>query len=360
MSESDTSRASRPAKGAIDHGLFQVISLYSDDKGTSWKRSENPVKVAVDPDQVTRYGAVEPNALELADGRVWMLIRTNKGHLYGSYSYDSGATWSDATPTAFISSDSPAGMLRLRDGRILLLINGDQRHDDPRSYANGGREALQAAVSPDEGKTWQGFREVLVSPAAKPPVRGDRGTAYPSAVETASGQVLFISGQGEEASVVLFDPAWLEEKKQRYDRTCGTLQWTFHGSEGRAGVWNFPMSEKGRIIVDIEADDKAEWIDLAVSDHFSAALDTMASAAAPLSLSLHRKDIGNGRARIRIDWDVKTGTVRTSVNGKQTGNSGLRYLPAIGGLNHLRVGIAKAGHGMDTFRVNGIEMKSLK
>jgi hypothetical protein len=358
MSESDTARASRPPKGETDHGLFQVISLYSTDNGTHWKKSENHLKIAVDPDQVSRYGAVEPNTIELADGRIWMLIRTNKGHLYESYSHDSGKTWSEAEKTAFISSDSPAGLLRLANGNIILFVNGDQRHDDDRSYANGGREALQAAISTDETKTWQGFREVLVSPAAKPPVRGDRGTAYPSAVETKSGKVLFVSGQGEESAVAIFDPAWLQETTQTYDPSRGPVQWTFHGSDGRAGVWNFPMTKKGSVSMNIEIQTSCEWIDIALSDHFSAALDTMASYTAPLSISLHRSDIKGDRAEIRMEWDVVRKRLRATLNGRKIGASSIRYRPTPAGFNHLRTGIAKDSHGMDGFRITGIQMKT--
>ncbi|HLO82299.1 MAG TPA: sialidase family protein, partial [Chitinophagaceae bacterium] len=252
MSESDTSRATKPKSGEKDFGLFQVISLNSVDHGNTWARSANNLKIPVDPDQVTRYGAVEPAAIELNDGRIWMLIRTNKGHLYESFSHDSGRTWEEAKQSSFISSDSPASFLRLANGEIILLLNSDQRYDDKKSYANGGREALQAAISKDDGRTWKGFREVLVSPATKPVLKGDRGTAYPSAIETNDGHVLFVSGQGEESAIVMFNKKWLEEKSQKDERKEGPVYWTMHGTTGGSGVWNFPMTKKGRLTIRIK------------------------------------------------------------------------------------------------------------
>jgi len=82
MYEADTARAVKPLKSRVDLGLFGVITLWSDDGGQHWQRSAERLDIEVDPDQVTRYGAVEPVTIELEDGRVWMLIRTNKGHVF--------------------------------------------------------------------------------------------------------------------------------------------------------------------------------------------------------------------------------------------------------------------------------------
>src|SRR5689334_14169154 len=72
------------------------------------------------PPDLTTYGADEPAIIQLKDGRVWMLIRTQRGRFYESYSND-GAYWLPALPTKLFSSDSPAGLIRLKDGGILLF-----------------------------------------------------------------------------------------------------------------------------------------------------------------------------------------------------------------------------------------------
>lgn len=154
-------RSKRPSSG-VDFGWHDSAVCYSDDGGETWKNSASRLKVAQDNSRgVTRYGGVEPHLVPLDDGRVWMLIRTKNGLLYESYSGDDGETWLDPQPTHFKSSDSPACVVRMEDGRQVLIFNSCQRYDDPRSYAVGGREVLHAAIRKGPGHAWSGFREVL-------------------------------------------------------------------------------------------------------------------------------------------------------------------------------------------------------
>jgi hypothetical protein len=356
MSESDTLRANKPKNGEADHGLFQIISLYSDDKGSTWKKSTNSLKVEIDPAQVSRYGAVEPNAIELNDGRVWMLIRTNKGYLYESYSTDGGRSWSEATQSAFISSDSPASTIRLSDGRIVLFLNSDQRYDDKRSYANGGREALHAAISSDEGKSWKGFREVLVSPPSKPILRGDRGTAYPSPVQLTNGKILFASGQGEESSIAAFDPNWLLENNQQDDASEPLLNWTL--SAGNTGVWNFPMSAQGEISITLKINGRPGKLDLALTDHFSVAHDSLATSISPFAVSITEEEIKKKNITINLGWDLGKSEAYASINGKNISHDRIKFNPSVKGFNYLRA----AHHGYldddKIYRISKITMRS--
>ena len=121
------------------------------------------------PDIVSAYGAVEPVAIELKDHRVWMLIRTQQGRFYESFS-DDGIHWGAPLATRILSSDSPAGLVRLRDKRLVLLWNNCLRFP----YAYGGRHVLHAAISEDDGKSWSGYREVAQDPLrALPPPAGE-------------------------------------------------------------------------------------------------------------------------------------------------------------------------------------------
>ncbi|HSF46005.1 MAG TPA: sialidase family protein, partial [Chitinophagaceae bacterium] len=286
---------------------------------------------------VTRYGAVEPVAIELNDGRIWMLIRTNKGYLYESFSHDSGKSWDEAKQTSFISSDSPASFLRLSNGEIVLFLNSDQRYDDKRSYANGGREALQAALSKDETQTWMGFREVLVSPATKPAIKGDRGTAYPSAIETAKGNILLVSGQGEEAAIIMFNKKWLEETQQKDNINDGPVNWTFHGTNGRAGVWNFPMAKKGKLIIKIKIKSPVGPFDFALTDHFSVAYDSLASKMSPFKVSFQRNDLSKKINKVTLRWDNMSTKGAVYLNNKKISDSKFQFRPTGKGYNYLRV-----------------------
>ena len=161
---------------------------------------------------------------------MWNLVRVQRGRSYESFSGD-GSRFSEPQPTTLVNSDSPAGLTRTDDGRLVLLWNNCQRYP----YAFGGRQVLHAAVSEDEGKTWIGYREVKRDPKADepPPPGGDFGTAYPFPVTANDGLVLFTSGQGAgRAAIVAFDPAWLYETEAHSDFQTGVGDWTFFGCKG--------------------------------------------------------------------------------------------------------------------------------
>lgn len=379
--EADPLRADRPVSGETDYGLFNVICLYSDDIGQSWKTSENSLKIPVESTQVTRYGAVEPNVIELKNGKVWMLIRTNKGYLYESFSDNSGKTWQPPQPSSFISSDSPATTLRLADGRILILWSGNQRYDDKRSYANGGREALHAAISGDEGKTWKGFREVLVSPSQKQNEKGDRGTAYPSAVQSPDGKIVFVSGQAEERAIVKFDPDWLEQTQENDGFSKGLVQWTLFGSDSTAklvlpdykkqpiglqiyklnssseAVWNFPMTPKGKLFIDVISKPGNKRINLAFTDHFSVAYDTLASKHAVFNFTIKTDSFKliNKTMKIEVVWDIYTRKAALYLNNLLFSEKAFERIPSFG-VNYLRLGIPGKGTDLNGFSVQSVKM----
>ena len=128
-------------------GNFSSTLFYSDDEGKTWQQSPTEPKTPT-PDSLNPYGAIEPVVVELSDGRVWMLLRTQLGRLYESFSTN-GITWSGARPTRLLSSDSPAALMRLGKDKIVLFWNFCLRFPD----ARGGRQVLHAAISEDEGKT---------------------------------------------------------------------------------------------------------------------------------------------------------------------------------------------------------------
>ncbi len=363
------SREKKPADTlSTDYGWNDIISMYSDDKGRTWHKSANSIKIAVDSKMRTRYGAIEPTIIELTNGKVWMLIRTNKGHLYQSFSDDGGRSWQPPEPTKFVSSDSPASLTWLSGKRLLVLWCSDQRWDDPNGYAAGGREALHAAISSDEGKTWKGFREVLISPRLlSDSVKGDRGTAYPSAVETKDGKVVFVSGQAKARAVVMFDPAWLEKNTASDNFSDGLVQWTLFGADSSQaalkplpgkkreallirkpadqknedieGVWNFPMVAKGKLMLEIRRNPGNKGIKLALSDNFSVSCDKKAFANAPVSFSLPGiRDTAASLLKVQLRWDSRNKKVYLFVNGKVEKKKYFKRNAPFG-LNYLRVGI---------------------
>lgn len=90
----------------------------------------------------------EQNYVELADGRLWMTIRTKKG-MYECFSSDKGYTWT--TPRYYLPHPSTRHiMCRLSSGAILMVRHGNV-------YENTKHRCeLRAFLSYDEGKTWKG------------------------------------------------------------------------------------------------------------------------------------------------------------------------------------------------------------
>lgn len=195
-------------------GYFYTTAVYSDDDGATWKLSTSQLTAPCNEGyNGGNYGAVEPTIVELNDGRLWMLIRTQTGRMYESFSKDDGAEWSAAVPSRFYGSNSPAMFRRLDDGRLLLMWNNAEvgpKHEGQGVYS--GRDAIHAALSDDDGKTWRGFREVYRDPTrhGTSDVRNDRGTAYPDAVQARDGSIIAVTGQAaDRRAIIRFTTDWL-------------------------------------------------------------------------------------------------------------------------------------------------------
>ena len=345
-------------------GGFYSTVVYSDDAGETWRQGTRDIKAWA---PIPAYGADEPVAIQKLDGRVWMLLRTQTGRLYESFS-DDGAEWSVARPTPLISSDSPVGLVRLSDKRLVLIWNSCQRFP----YAFGGRHVLHAAISEDDGLTWRGHREVLRDPRRHdpPPTTGDFGTAYPFPVVTNDDNVLIVSGQGDDRILMVrLDPGWLYETRQASDFADGIEDWSIFGTAGverqphpdRTGafalrltkqepgrtsgaVWNFPAGRRGRVQVRLQTAEGAGPFRLSLTDHFSTPFDpqdqyhnTFNVQVDPDGRIAGQPALEAGRWQtVELAWDTHQDRVcRVSVDGRQ-----LTTVPQLHetlGVNYLRV-----------------------
>ena len=371
-------RQKKPADNALDYGWNDVAVFYSDDKGDTWK--EAPKRLSILQDNTrgrTRYGAVEPHVVQLADGRVWMLIRTKNGFLYESFSSD-GVAWSEAKPSKFISSDSPATTARLKDGRLALFVNVCQRWDDPMSYAIGGREVLHGAISADEGKTWQGFREVLYDFAGAG--KGDRGTAYPSATETGDGKIALVSGQGEgRKAVLIIDPQWLAQTSATSTFAPGEWpKWTTHEGKGaevidhpeKAGAkclslrrtdanaiagatWNFPMATSGKLTLRVKPKPGFAAAVISLTDHYAVTGDAKADDNSVYTARLDAAALAAGGWHdVAFAW-APGGDATVTIDGKPAAPLKGKRQPAFG-INYVRVSsLDEAGLLLDSAAVTG-------
>lgn len=137
-----------------------TTALYSDDEGLTWAPSRTLLDVpAID-------GLQEPGIVELKDGSLMMYYRTSLGCQYCSWSTDQGESWSlPEAMDGLVSPVSPASIKRIpQTGDLLAIYNHQPPNlDRPRRYR--GRFPLTAAISQDEGQTWQLQRNVETNAA---------------------------------------------------------------------------------------------------------------------------------------------------------------------------------------------------
>ncbi len=190
---------------------FRCVASYSDDSGETWNVGADNLTVPLGP-LVVHPGAIEPVLMELTNGHIWMIIRTQTLRFYESFSSNGGKTWTVPSPTGLMAPDSPPAILRLSDNRLLLVWNDVSQYP----VTGNWRQYLYAALSRDDGRTWSPSKRVgpLVD-ADTPASRGD----YPYLCEAADKTVLLIYsrfGYRPEATyehphmeLIRLDPEWI-------------------------------------------------------------------------------------------------------------------------------------------------------
>ncbi len=331
-------------RSAPPTGSHVVTASYSDDGGGTWQQSPDRLTAPCYADYIgSNYGACEPVIVPLNDGRAWMLMRTQTGFLYESFSRD-GIRWTEAAPTRFRSSNSPANLLRLNDGRLVLFWNHCQnpsRVDGAPIYTT--RDALHVAISHDEGTTWLGFREAFRDPQrnSSPPRHGDRGTAYPYSTTTDNGNILLSTGQGAGRIALLrIDPQWIEATHHEDDFSHGLGGWCVYkpfgpvrsywrdrtqgpqlmdhpilpgakvlhlrrpdAKVGDEAVWNFPAGGKGTLTLRILLNSGFAGGTVALADRFIPPTDPAAQTLELFQLPIDREGQLPGGTRLALgDW----------------------------------------------------------
>lgn len=121
-----------------------AVCYYSDDDGKSWRRGPGAMRLG-------GIGCQEPGVIELKDGRVTMIIRNSLGTIYRASSADEGLTWGEPASTGLTSPVAPSTITRIPStGDLLMIWNNSLNRRVP----------LTAAISSDEGETWQHIRNL--------------------------------------------------------------------------------------------------------------------------------------------------------------------------------------------------------
>lgn len=173
--ESASGRGIRLKSGRIliecDDYFGNSFCMFSDDEGETWHEGQ-----LVKP---LNGGCWEPAAVELKNGDVLMFLRTELGGQYQTISKDGGETWSEPTPTVLKGSAAPISIERIPStGDLLAIWNHDVAtisngyRDESVKDKKRSRNPLTSAISKDDGKTWENFRNIEDTP--------DDAWAYPA------------------------------------------------------------------------------------------------------------------------------------------------------------------------------------
>jgi len=348
-----------------EKSVFVSSTCYSDDCGLTWKVSND---IEVESDETHgESGAVEPVVIETSkDNQLILILRTVLGSFYYSISTDGGETWSMAKDSGIPSSNAPATMERLPDGRILILWNdclGMPMHGTRYSMA---RQALMAAVSDDDLKTLKGVRTIMRKEQGDP---DNVLNCYPFAEILENGDAIvrpfvvqsrFGEGWDETTAKVLYMKTdWLDEKEFSWTFANGFGPWVVDpaGSEvledgehtkirlkkdettnrpGFAEI-NFPYGRKGKLTLQCCGEkqkvrflvhqvylDISGFMKSEMTDRYGKYIaDEYAEAILPVT---------DAESELIVEWE--DGKVRFSINEKAVEV----MLPShIKGINHLSV-----------------------
>jgi predicted neuraminidase len=138
----------------------------STDRGVTWTR-HGPITVPGEP-----FGVIQPALWETSRGTVRMLLRSTDriGRIVASSSNDGGLTWEAGRPTQLPNPNAGIDVVRLQDGRVVLVYN----------HLPHGRDAIHLAISKDEGDTWS-YPLILEE--------GQGEFSYPAVIQTADSLV---------------------------------------------------------------------------------------------------------------------------------------------------------------------------
>ena len=177
-------------------GRHTVLAFVSVDDGRTWQAGN-----LIDLGGNGHHGGVtEPTVVELRDGRVWMVIRTNWGEFWSGYSVDSGRFYRVLQPSGIPASSAPAIVKRLASGRLAMAWNLPFPEGQKSFRLSGGdnewseipvsnhRGELAFALSSDDGATWTKPAILARRPGAS--------LAYPYIFEIAPGRLWLTTMQG--------------------------------------------------------------------------------------------------------------------------------------------------------------------
>ena len=135
--------------------------FYSDDEGETWKSSRSGSLMVWDASRMSWHRTSQPSVAELAPGKLLMLLRTDLGRHFHSWSTDNGETWTLPKPTDLAAPAFPAQIRRIPGTGDLLAV---WTQAGPEEIRRGlGRGRMSSAISRAhgaQGTLWEFYQNV--------------------------------------------------------------------------------------------------------------------------------------------------------------------------------------------------------
>jgi sialidase-1 len=137
---------------------IKLAVLYSDDDSNTWKEGQIL--------KLPMRGAMEGIIAQMAGGDLMMVMRTQLGSVFKSYSGDDGLTWSKPQTTGLKAPESCPCVSAVPGTDKLLVIwnNSEYDMDWPSHY--GRRSPLTAAITQNGGATFTHFWNIETDPTS--------------------------------------------------------------------------------------------------------------------------------------------------------------------------------------------------
>ncbi|WP_405068210.1 exo-alpha-sialidase [Kribbella sp. NBC_01510] len=185
-----------------------VIQL-SSDQGANWTRIDLPDAI----------GQVQLSAIETAPGELLGYFRSRAAdRIHRSVSKDGGRTWTAPERTVLPNNNSAIQVLRLTDGRLVLVFNDSSAERDQFRWVPDGkggvrrktlRTPLTLALSEDDGATWPHWRNLQVQDEEYRD--NEFGYSYPTLLQTRDGRLhVAYSYLRKTIKHVILTPEWIE------------------------------------------------------------------------------------------------------------------------------------------------------
>jgi hypothetical protein len=338
-------------------GIFQSSTIYSDNEGITWNAS-NKVTVVSNETHV-ESGAVEPVITEITKGLLVMIIRTVLGCFYYSVSRDGGKNWSKSKKSNIKSSNSPAVIQKLNDGRLLMVWNNCNGMPMRGLRYSMARQCLHAAVSDDGLKTLKGIRMIVKK------TKGDNDDVLncypfssPVGVNNAYLRIMTVQSKDGEnwrepgAKLICLDSSFLSETSLVIDNCEIEIKAT---KEKPGYVFiNFPYGQRGTLEITYENQEKINGLQLILSDNYIDVSNFNLSEDNECYRQFIEENyqivpvsVDRGQGVIKINW----GSALSIENGSKT----IQVENRFAGFNHIGI-LLKKGE----IAINSINEKSDK